>query len=347
MNTTSAMFLVAVPAAVAGAASMGLASAAQAKATHEVPDTSTLDPRLLVNLVRRPLWLLGTIGTIAGLGLQVLALGFGPLLLVQPLLVTALLFAAVFAAWMRRHQPDRIVVVGALMCVAGLAALLLIAQPGGDSNTLAPVSRLLPLAVVFAAVVLVCLVVSIRSHHPARALPLALATGVLYGVTAGLMKVVSGQFRIGFGEPFTHWALYVVCVVGPMGFLLSQNTFQQGSLVSPALAVITTVDPLVGVSIGVNWFGEDINTSGMALLGEVLSTLVIIGGIVLLARRGAQLMHDDSVHVDGVRVDRVHVDREPAGGRKVVDAREAVDMPASSTGDDDGFDGLAFSADGR
>ena len=43
--------VVAVPAAVAGAACMGLASAAQARATKQVPVSRTLHPRLFVDLV--------------------------------------------------------------------------------------------------------------------------------------------------------------------------------------------------------------------------------------------------------------------------------------------------------
>ena len=127
--------------------------------------------------------------------------------------------------------------------------------------------------------------------HPSRVLALALATGVLYGITAGLMKVVTGQLRDGWSEPFGHLALYVVCIVGPLGFLLSQNTFQQGKLMSPAVAVITSVDPVVGVMIGVGWLGEQLDTSPGMLAGECLAALVVIAGILLITARGTHLLH--------------------------------------------------------
>ncbi|HEY6422475.1 MAG TPA: hypothetical protein VIY28_04345, partial [Pseudonocardiaceae bacterium] len=111
--------------------------------------------------------------------------------------------------------------------------------------------------------------------------------------TSGLMKVVTGQFRAGgFTEPFGHPVLYVVCVVGPMAFLLSQNTFQQGTLIAPALAMITVVDPLVGVAIGVSWLGEQVNGSPGALAGRLASAAVLIASVVLLAYRGTQLRLD-------------------------------------------------------
>ncbi|WP_200834554.1 DMT family transporter [Amycolatopsis alkalitolerans] len=279
---------VAVPAAVLGAALMGLASAAQAKATKQVPQGKTLHPGLLVDLAHRPLWLVGIVATIGGLLLQVLALGFGPLLLVQPLLVTALPFAAAFSAWLGHRRPDGVVVLGALVCVAGLAGFLALAQPTGGANEL--VSDVGPLAVVLGLIALLGLGLSTVLRGAGRVLGLALATGVFYGVTAGLMKVVAGQLREGAAVPFSHWALYVVCVVGPIGFLLSQNTFQQGRAMAPALAVITTADPMVGVAIGIGWMGESAMDGTAVLAGEIAAAAVIVAGIWILSHRSSHLL---------------------------------------------------------
>jgi hypothetical protein len=62
--------LIAVPAAVLGAAGFGLATAAQQRATHEVEKAGTLNPRLITSLLRRPMWLLGLLATIVALLLQ-------------------------------------------------------------------------------------------------------------------------------------------------------------------------------------------------------------------------------------------------------------------------------------
>ncbi|MTD53642.1 DMT family transporter [Amycolatopsis pithecellobii] len=291
---------VAVPAAVIGAGLMGLASAAQAKATKEVPQVRTLDPGLLVALARRPLWLISIAATIGGLLLQVLALGFGPLMLVQPLLVTALPFAAMFSAWLSHRHADRVVMLGALVCVAGLSSFLALAQPTGGSNEL--VGDVGPLAVVLGLVALLGLGLSTVLRGTGRVLGLALVTGVFYGVTAGLMKVVAGQLRMGIDVPFTHWALYVVCVVGPIGFLLSQNTFQQGYAVAPALAVITTSDPLVGVAIGLGWMGESAATGAGVLTGELLAATVIVAGIAILAYRTSHVVAPAATPGAGSRV---------------------------------------------
>jgi drug/metabolite transporter (DMT)-like permease len=292
MDPTGVSLVVAVPAAILGAASMGLASAAQARASKKVPTGKTLHPILLLHLVRQPLWLLGIGATVAGLGLQVVALAWGPLMLVQPLLVTALPFASLFSALLAHHRPDRVIVAGTFVCVIGLSALLVLARPTGGSNQLIASAPLGALALGLGVVALGGLAVSWFGRGPRRVLGLALATAVFYGVAAGLMKVAAGELRQGFAVPFTHWSVYAVCVIGPIGFLLSQNTFQQGTLISPALAVITTVDPLVGVAIGVWWLGESASNGPAVLAGEVVAALVIIGGIWVLAMRGEYLRPD-------------------------------------------------------
>lgn len=285
--------LIAVPAAVLGAAGFGLATAAQQRATKEVELTPTLSPRLLLELSGRPMWLLGLVATVVGLGLQLVALAFGPIAVVQPLLVTGVAFAAGFSALMVRRRPDAVILLGALCCAAGLSAFLLLARPVPSSSGAEHLDLAsgLPLAIALASVVLGCLVYAATVSHPSRVLALALATGVLYGVTAGLMKVITGQLRVGWTEPLGHMALYVVCVIGPLGFLLSQNTFQQGRLMSPAVAVITSVDPVVAVLIGVGWLGERLDTGPAMLAGECLAALVIISGIVLITARGTHLLH--------------------------------------------------------
>ncbi|MER6990418.1 DMT family transporter [Saccharopolyspora hirsuta] len=288
MSSNATVLVIAVPAAIVGAASFGLASAIQHRVTKQVPKVRTFNPRMFFELVRKPIWVLSILTVIVGLSLQVVALAFGPLVLVQPLLVTSVLFGAAFAAWMAHRKMDLVLALGGLACVGGLSAFLVLARPSGQGSEFTGAS-ILPLALALGLLVLVSLAAS-RIPGEAGVIGMAVATGVLYGVTAGLIKVVAGQFRTGgLAEPFQHWTLYAVCVIGPMGFLLSQQTFQRGRLMSPALAVITTVDPLVAAAIGVSWLGERIESSPAILTGEVVSAVVIVIGIAVLTRRSEQL----------------------------------------------------------
>jgi drug/metabolite transporter (DMT)-like permease len=161
-SSTSTVFFVAVPAAVTGAASFGLASAIQQRVTKQVPTSGTLNPRLLLELIRRPVWVLGVATVLVGLSLQLVALAFGPLVLVQPLLVTGVLFGALFSALLAHRRVDRLVVLGSLGCVAGLSAFLVLARPNGTTAHRAQGWALLPLALTLAVIVLGCLAVAAR-----------------------------------------------------------------------------------------------------------------------------------------------------------------------------------------
>jgi drug/metabolite transporter (DMT)-like permease len=293
-SPTSVLFL-AVPAAVVGAASFGLASALQQRATKEVPSRGVLNPRLVVELAHRPNWLLATGAVGLGLGLQVVALAFAPLALVQPLLVTGVLFGTLFAAWLAGRRPDLQILIGAAAAVAGLAAFLVLARPQGAAAGLPDLASMLPVALVLVVVVAGCLVVAVASRFSgsAHVAALAVGTGICYGVTAGLMKVVTAEIRMGgVFAIFSHPAFYVVCLIGPAGFLLSQSTFQQGVLIAPALAVITIVDPLVATAIGVTWLRERLDSSPPVLAAEAVAAVVLITGIVILTRRGTQLRQE-------------------------------------------------------
>ncbi|GAA4831943.1 DMT family transporter [Saccharopolyspora rosea] len=292
MSTDGSVLAIAVPAAVVGAASFGMASVVQQQATKKAPQLAATNPRLLVALVRDPVWIGSVVTVVAGLSLQMVGLAFGPLMLVQPLLLSSLLFAAVFAAWFSGRRPDRILLLGVVCCIAGLSTFLAVARPTAPRRVDIGMDAV-PLAALFAAIVAACVVVSFRARDEVKVLALALATGVLYGVTAALLKTVAAQLRFGgITAPFTHWTLYAVCVVGPSGFLLSQHAFQRGMFLSPALTIIAVTDPLVSVAAGASWFGERPASSPGALAGESLGALVLVAGVALLAKRGAHLRRE-------------------------------------------------------
>ena len=78
--------VVAVVAAIAAALVFGAASVADQRSTKRVKRRGPLSPRIFVDLARQPLWLVSIVGTVVGFALQVVALRFGPLALVEPLL---------------------------------------------------------------------------------------------------------------------------------------------------------------------------------------------------------------------------------------------------------------------
>jgi hypothetical protein len=275
------LLLIATATAMAAALTFGIAAVVEQLSTKRVQRRRALSPRLLVDLARQPLWVAGICGDLAGFVLQVIALRFGPLALVEPILVCDLIFAAVISAGLTSRW-DGAILMGVVTCAAGVAAFLAIARPSGGGSAISPLAAA-PLAAGLAAAVAGCLVLAGASRR-LRPLALALACGINYGVAAFLVKIITSGYG-GLAQLLTHWPVYALAVIGPLGFLLNQNAFQQGTLIAPVLAVITASDPLVSIGLGHFWLNEGLTSSPAGVAGAVSSLLLMTAGIVILAQR--------------------------------------------------------------
>ncbi len=280
---------VAVPVAVGAAASFGTAGFLQHQAAQEVPPTGPLRPGLLYTLIKVPKFRWGVSLAALGFALQVVALDFAPLAIVQPILVTGLLFYLGLAALAMRRPLDRLLLLGALLALAGLIGFLVVSQPAGGSRQFTGEAAL-PLGLALVSVVAVCLLVASRLSQEWRALPLAAATAVCYGVTAGLMRSI--LLAPDLPTLFSQWQLYAVIVVGPAGFLLNQNAFQEGRIGAVAVATINVGDPMVAIGVGAAWLGESLSSAAWQTTAEVLLLMLMAGGVLLLAHRAQQVVED-------------------------------------------------------
>lgn len=272
--------------AVGAAASFGAAGLLQHRATREAPPSGPLRPRLLLDLVRIRAFRWGVVLGALGFALQVTALRFGPLGLVQPILVTGVLFYLGIASLLMHQPPDRKLLGAAVLATAGLAGFIVAASPhGGKAHFTGP--AVWPVAVILAAIVVVCPLIATRLSQTYRVLPLAVAAAVCYGVTAGLVRslVVTTDVSTLLGQ----WQLYAIIGLGPIGFLLNQNAFQAGKVGSVAVAIITVGDPVVAITVGAAWLGETLTGGPARIAADAFSLLVMTAGVALLARRAGEV----------------------------------------------------------
>lgn len=276
-----------VPAALGSAAGFGLAGALQHTTMAQAPTRGSMRFGLLRDLIGRPLWMASLAATAVASALQLLALSKGPVAMVQPLLVTGLLFALLFRSWFRRRMPPRWALIGAGLCVVGLAAFLAISRPPGGAATLA-LGQTLLLGVVLGAALVVCLGVALWRPGQVRSLALALAGGLLYGASATVAKVATATFLDGgVLALLVSWPLYAMAVLGPGGFLMTQHAYRAHPYLAPAQAVITLTDPLVSITLGVLWLNETLRSSPLELAGQVLGLVIVGAGVALLTHHSA------------------------------------------------------------
>jgi drug/metabolite transporter (DMT)-like permease len=273
--------------ALAAALAYAAASVLQQRAARSIPDESSLRPSLLLRLVRRPMWLAGTAADWSGFGLQALALGLGSILVVQPLLSTGLLFALpIGAAWDGRRL-GRGEWVAAVALSVGLAVFLIVGDPT-DGKDFASTRAWLMAIAVLGPVMIGCVIAATRTRNTARAVLLALATAVLYSMTAVVTKSAVVELGEGLDAFLTSWEPYVGVVTAAVALLLNQSAFQAGAL-EASLPTLTVVEPIVGSVLGMLMLDELITAEGVYEWAAVAaSALVATVAVVALARAAAR-----------------------------------------------------------
>ena len=273
---------VSVSAALAAGGTFAVSAVLQQRVAHAAPDSASLRFRLLLDLLRRPLWLAGMASLIAGYCLQALALAFGTVSLVEPLVVTELVFALPLATRSEHRRPGRREWLGAGCVVGGVAMFLIGASPGGghpDPEFVTWVLMILPVAVVVAA-----LIAAARGpRSPRRAALLAAAAGISFGLLALFTKNITYLLKFGVTTVLSAWQLYALIGIGVVSFLFAQSAYQAASLQS-SLPVIDALEPTVAVLLAAGAFGERISHDAVSLTLEALGGAVALGGVFMLGR---------------------------------------------------------------
>ena len=239
--------------------------------------------------VRHPLWLAGLLADGVGLVCQIIALHLGALAVVQPLMVTGLLFALVLRHHRPWHMSTRELLWGALLVACLIGFLTLSGSVSGAQHPSA--ADRLPAVIAAAAGLLTslaCLTLARRRVPPAsRAALIGVAVGSVYAATAALIKATTdvGGSR-GWATVLISWQLYTALALGAIGLFLTQVAFQAGPLTA-SLPAISTVDPLLSITIGVLVYDEHIHRGPLGGAILLLLMLVLAASVIELGRTEA------------------------------------------------------------
>ena len=255
----------------------------QQRAALEAPPEEAAKPRLLLRLVRRPIWLLGLGADIVGFGLQAAALHRGSLVVVQPLITTSLVFALVLtSAW--THEPiSRRQWTAVALILIGLSVFLIVAAPNEESSAVADMHDWILTTSTITACAAVALVAGLRAVESARAAFFAIAAGIADAFMAVLAKTFSGSFDHGLGATFRSWTPYALVAAGLVAMLLISTAYQAGHP-TVSLPIITVTDPLVASLIGISLFGDELLLDGIRGPLVLLALAAMATGLIMLSR---------------------------------------------------------------
>lgn len=232
-----------------------------------------------------PGWWLGAAIAIAGFALQASALGLGSILLVQPLVVLAVLFALPLEAWADHRHPQAKEWAWGAILVCCVATFLLISRP--EPSLRRPNDMVVWGAVAaVAAVVVGCVVLAERSTPHYRALFYGLAAGTLFGVSALLVKTVVYQAIHHGIHTFAKPEIYLLVLVATGAVVAQQKGFGAGDL-QTSFPAMNVMEPAVAMALGVVLLGENLKVSvpTALFLGIVLAAMV--RSVVELAKSSA------------------------------------------------------------
>lgn len=238
-------------------------------------------------------WWIGAAIAVVGFAAQATALGLGPILLVQPLIVLAVLFSLPMEAWADDRHPHVNEWLWGLVLVGSVVTFLVVAQPEESSRRPDFATLAIATAAVIAAVVILVVLAEKSCDNHYRALYYGLAAGVMFGVSALLVKSVIMQAMDEWYLVFTHPQLYVLIVVAPGAIVAQQRGFGAGDL-QTSFPAMNVMEPAVAMALGLIVLGEDIKVSVKTALFLGIVLALMIRAVVELARLAA--VRADTVH---------------------------------------------------
>jgi len=256
------------------------------RSAHDVTDEPVGHLELFTRLLRDGRWWLGSLVAAAGFGLQAAALGFGSVLLVQALLVTALLFALPMSARLAHRSVTRWEWLWAVVLASSVALIVTVGNPQAGQSRASLGTWAAVVAVMVPALVLCVLGARVWSGSVSAVL-LALVSGSLWGVFAVLTKGVVDQLGDGIWALLRTPELYAWALVAIAGTAWQQSSFRAGTMTA-SLPAMTVAEPMVGSVLGIVVLGETLRTNDAGWLVLGLAIVAVVVGTIALARGAAE-----------------------------------------------------------
>ena len=225
-------------------------------------------------------------------------------MVVQPLLVTTIVWALPLGYWLTSQHIARRQVLGAAVVVVGLALFVLVGDPDAgvdNASTAGFVAAALAVGAIVAALLLWLHTKTSRALHAAV---LGVCAGLFYGLSASFAKPVINDLHVSIGEAAGDWETWALLGFGFIAFVIQQMSLATGQL-APAMAAVSVANPAVSVLLGILLFEERLTRPGWHILVALAALLASLGGAVLitLADRETPMPGGEPAATDTPRAD--------------------------------------------
>jgi drug/metabolite transporter (DMT)-like permease len=265
-----------------------VAATLQQKGALNLGEVSLREPMSLVRLLGQMWWLFGTAALVLGWGFQAGALDRGRVAIIQPLLVTTVVFALPLGYFLTKQHVGRREILGAVVIVAGLALFAVFGDPAGGRDD-APSNEWAIAIAVIAVGSAGILVFGGRGGLSKKAAVYGVVAGAMFGLAATLTKPVLDALHQSIDTALSDWQLYALAVAGGLGFVLQQVSLGTGRL-APSVATVSVANPIVSVLLAVVLLQERLSRPAWhVVLALVGLGLALAGAVAIsLAREAAK-----------------------------------------------------------
>jgi len=283
-----------VPIALIGAVFLAFGAQLQHRGVTKVDAQREGGPATALNfgqlaaLLRRPSWLIGTLMLGLAVVLQLTALYFAPLIVVQPLGAVALVITAIVNARVSGVKLTLPTIRSIAFCIIGVAVFVTIAAFQAEEKVITE-RELTTVLLLLVGITVLFTLAFIFFRHRFQAIIYIVGAGVLYGFVATLAKVVLGRIQtiLADGPNGFEW-LTILCVLAllvatALGGYFVQTAYASGP---PDLVIagLTVIDPLVAVTIGIVVLREASNAEWWAIIAFIVAGAVAVYGVFQLAK---------------------------------------------------------------
>jgi drug/metabolite transporter (DMT)-like permease len=269
--------------ALMAAVCMAVGIVVRQRATMDVPEEQGVSTAMVTALVRKRLWWIGTGVAVTGYACQAVALAKGSLLVVQPLLVSSLLFALPLSARLAGRRVARSEWIWAVVLTTALASFVLMARPRPGLYRGQEMAWSIAIAAI-APIVVFCVAFGARSTGRRRAVLIAIAVGVLFGVVAVLTKLVMYELaEEGALVVLRLPSLYLLAALGICATVLQQSAFHAGAL-QTSVPTMLVLEPVVAVLLGALVLNEHLTVSGYETVALPITVAAMAAATIALGR---------------------------------------------------------------
>jgi hypothetical protein len=256
--------------------------------THAIGAKSGLSMGQIRLLIRRPSWVVGTLLLTLAIVIQLVSLGFAPLIVVQPLGVVAMVLTNVINSRVNGIAPDARVRGSIALAVLGIGIFVAFSAVYAFERALSE-AQLLLIMWLLAAVIVVVVAAFVIFRQRLRAMFYIVAAGTLYGFVVTITKVLINRWQSNQVDAFMILCLAGLIVAALLGGYFVQTAYSVGS---PDLVIagLTVIDPLIAVAIAITVLGEADRFPPFALAGLAVGGALSVIGVVLLARHHPQTL---------------------------------------------------------